>query len=94
MGYVYEIVNLSDRTLGAHFRVFKRCSSLIRKMDTANNGQNNVDKKPVCKYGGNCYRKNQGHLDKYKHPAKRQQPVSVCFCHIWTTRVKQTSTDV
>ena len=45
-------------------------------MDTAQNGQNNVDKKPVCKYGTNCYRKNKGHLDQYKHPVKRQQPVS------------------
>ena len=45
-------------------------------MDVANGDQNNIDKKPVCKYGGNCYRKNKDHLDKYKHPSKRQQNVS------------------
>ncbi|XP_043237080.1 histone PARylation factor 1-like [Amphibalanus amphitrite] len=42
-------------------------------MDAGNGDQTNIDKKPVCKYGANCYRKNKDHLDKYKHPSKRLQ---------------------
>jgi hypothetical protein len=29
-----------------------------------------VDDRPVCKYGANCYRKNPMHLAQFQHPSK------------------------
>ncbi len=34
-------------------------------------------KKPVCKYGATCYRKNADHLKKFFHPAKEKQSESI-----------------
>ena len=31
-------------------------------------------KKPVCKYGSSCYRKNPDHLRQFSHPGREEEP--------------------
>jgi hypothetical protein len=38
--------------------------------DNSTQSQNlNATKKPICKYGADCYRKNSVHLEQFEHPA-------------------------
>ncbi|RUS73000.1 hypothetical protein EGW08_019248 [Elysia chlorotica] len=39
--------------------------------DSKTNSSSN-SKKPLCKYGSKCYRKNPSHVDEFYHPAKRK----------------------
>lgn len=34
-------------------------------------------KRPVCKYGAECYRKNPDHLKNYYHPPKVEEDAKV-----------------
>lgn len=34
-----------------------------------------VDNRPDCRYGTDCYQKNPAHHEKYKHPTKRNSEV-------------------
>jgi len=36
--------------------------------DDTNPKRSHLDKKPACKYGSDCYRKNVDHLNEFEHP--------------------------